>query len=414
MKILLLTQYFPPEFGAAAARNSEHPQYWAEMGHEVEVCTGFPNYPSGIVPDEYRGKLSCREQQDGYTITRSWIYATPNRSVFKRALASFSFLISALFCGVFLCRKPDIVIASSGPFFVGPLGYLVSVFKRAPLVFEVRDILPQQAVDVGMIRNPILIWVLETIEEFLYRHARRVVTVAQASMDAIVARGFPAEKFAVVENGIREDFFAPGPKNNPVRKEFGWQDDFVAMYVGAHGVSQGLFTLLEAAEQLRDRDEIRFVFVGDGADKPKMIDWAEARGLSNVEFLPLQPKERMPDLYAAADVCFVPLRKGEYFTINIPSKIFEIMACARPIILGATGQALRIAEAAGSAIPVPPEDAKAYAEAVLRIHGEPELGERLGACGRTYVLEHFTRKRKATHYGKILETVVNESGGSHD
>ncbi|MCL4694570.1 MAG: glycosyltransferase family 4 protein [Candidatus Hydrogenedentes bacterium] len=410
MKILLLTQYFPPEFGAAAARNSEHARFWAEMGHEVEVCTGFPNYPSGVVPDEYRGRLYAREKRDGYGVVRSWIYATPNRSVLKRALASLSFMNSALISGLFLCRRPDVVIASSGPFFVGPLGYLLSVFKRAPLVFEVRDILPQQAVDVGMIRNPLLIWTLQTFEEFLYRRARCVVTVAQASKDSIVSRGFQEEKFAVIENGIREDLFAPGSKTNAVREEFGWNDKFIALYVGAHGVSQGLFTLLEAAEKLRDRDDIRFVFIGDGADKPKMVGWAEQHELTNVEFLPLQPKERMPVLYAAADACFVPLRKGEYFTINIPSKIFEIMACARPIILGATGQALRIVESAGGGIAVPPEDAAAYTEAVLKLRDDSSLGERLGASGRAYVLEHFTRRQKARQYSDVLESAIGATG----
>lgn len=410
MKILLLTQYFPPEFGAAAARNSEHARLWAEMGHNVEVCTGFPNYPSGVVPDEYRGKMYAREDQDGYRTVRSWIYATPNRSLAKRALASLSFMISALVSGLFLCHRPDIIIASSGPFFVGPLGYLLSVCKRAPLVFEVRDILPQQAVDVGMIRNPFVIRLLQAIEEFLYRRARRVVTVAQASKDALVTRGFPQEKIAVIENGIREDLFHPGPKLNAIREEFGWDGKFVAMYVGAHGVSQGLFTLLEAAERLRDHADIRIVFVGDGADKPEMIVWAEKHGLTHVEFLPLQPKDRMPELYAAADVCFVPLRKGEYFTINIPSKIFEIMACARPIILGATGQALRIVTEAGCAIAVPPEDAEAFAEAVFRIYNDPGLAEQLGTSGRCFVTNHFTRRQKAKRYIEVLESVLAPIG----
>jgi glycosyltransferase involved in cell wall biosynthesis len=214
----------------------------------------------------------------------------------------------------------------------------------------------------------------------------------------------------VIENGIREDLFSPGPRDNAVREEYGWRDEFVAMYVGAHGVSQGLFTLLDAAECLCDRDEIRFVFVGDGADKPGMIEWANERGLANVEFLPLQPKERMPELYAAADACFVPLRKGNYFTINIPSKIFEIMACARPIILGATGQALRIVEAAGCAIPVTPEVPADYADAVLHLHSAPELCRQLGSSGRAYVVEHFTRRQKAAHYIRVLESVVNCTG----
>ncbi|HEO69804.1 MAG TPA: glycosyltransferase WbuB [Candidatus Hydrogenedentes bacterium] len=412
MRILLLTQYFPPEFGAAAARNSEHAQAWAEAGHEVEVCTGFPNYPVGVIPKEYHGKLFTREEGEGYVAHRSWIYATPNRVVWKRALASLSFMVSAFFCGLFRCKRPDVIVASSGPFFVGPLGYLLSVFKRAPFVFEVRDILPQQAVDVGMIHNRLLIKVLYTIEEFLYRRALGVVTVADASRKALVGRGFDERKFFTVENGIREDVFEPCPKEGPIREEFGWQGRFVAMYIGAHGVSQGLYTLLEVAERLREDAEVLFVFVGDGADKAGMQVWVEQHGLTNVVFLPLQPKERVALCYAAADVCFVPLRKGAYFTINIPSKIFEIMACERPIILGAEGQARAILDAAGAGIAVEAENPEAYADALERLRKEPELGVQYGRRGRAFVLEHFTRRNKAARYVEILAELLAQ--GSAD
>lgn len=402
MKILILTQYFPPEFGAAATRNSEHARFWAEAGHAVEVCTGMPNYPAGVVHEAYRGKWYVREEKDGYVVHRAWIYATPNRAVWRRALASLAFLASGLICGVCKCRRPDIVIASSGPFFVGPLGWLLSAIKRAAFVFEVRDLLPQQAIDVGMIRNPLAIAFLKGVEAFLYRRAKRIVAVAPASAKALADRGFDANKIATIENGIRSDFFVPAPRENDIRAQYGWQGRFIAMYIGAHGVSQGLFTLLEAAERLADLEDVRFVFVGDGADKPRMVEWAKARGLRNVEFLPLQDKDRMPAFYAAADVCFVPLRKGDYFRINIPSKIFEIMACARPVILGAEGQALDILQQAGGGIPVAPEDPDAFAEAVRRLRADPALAGSLGANGRAYVVEHFDRRRKAADYIKAI------------
>ena len=245
MKVLLLTQYFPPEFGAAASRNSEHARLWAESGHDVHVCTGMPNYPGGVVEPGYRGRAFVREERDGYTIHRSWIYATPNRAVWRRALASLSFMVSAFVSGLLKCPRPDVIIASSGPLFVGPLGYGLSVFKRTPFVFEVRDILPQQAVDVGMLRNRALIRILEGVEIFLYHRAKGVVTVADASRQSLVKRGVDEAKCVTVENGVREDLFEPGERNNEVRAEQGWQDKFVAMYIGAHGVSQGLFALLE-------------------------------------------------------------------------------------------------------------------------------------------------------------------------
>ncbi len=426
MKILLLTQYFPPEFGAAAARSSEHAHCWAEAGHEVEVCTGFPNYPDGVVPEEYRGRFYMRQARDGYIIHRSWIYATPNRAMWRRVLASLSFMVSALFAAVRKCRKPEVIIASSGPFFVGPLGYLVSVIKRAPFVFEVRDLLPKQAVDVGMIKSKIVIRLLYCVESFLYRRSKAVVTVAPASRDVLVERGIPAEKVAVIENGIRPEFYKPGPKENEVRSQYGWQDKFVAMYIGAHGVSQGLYTLLDAAEKLHDANNVAqasrppvndvaqasrlpvpenvvFVFVGDGAEKEGMQQRARQRGLDNVEFLPLHSKDWMPLFYAAADVCFVPLRRGDYFTLNIPSKIFEIMACQRPIILGARGQAERIVKEAGAGLIVEPEDADAYAEAVRELMENPEKARELGEHGRDYVLNNFTRRQKAEEYLGILQ-----------
>lgn len=403
MRILLLTQYFPPEFGAAAARNSEHAFFWAEAGHTVEVLTGFPNYPAGVIPAEYRGHLFVREERDGYTLARTWIHATPNRGILQRALASFSFLVSATFTGLFRCQRPDVIIASSGPFFMGPLGWLLSRLKRVPFVLEVRDILPQQAVDTGMLRNPALIRSLEAIESFLYRKAQRVICVAEASRQAIIERGFDAAKFFTIENGIREDLFVPGEKENEIRKEFGWEGRFVGLYAGAHGVSQGLSTLLDVAERLQDDPAFLLVFAGEGAEKPALIAQAKSRGLRNVEFIPPQDKQRMPALYAAADLCFAPLRRGAYFTLNIPSKIFEIMACARPIVLGAEGQARRLVEDAHAGIAVAPEDAEAYAEAVRELRAHPERAKELGESGRRYVVGHFTRRAQAARYLKILQ-----------
>jgi glycosyltransferase involved in cell wall biosynthesis len=407
MKILLLTQYFPPEFGAASARNSEHARLWVEAGADVEICTGFPNYPSGIVPPEYKGVRFRRETIHGYTILRSWIYATPNRAVWKRALASLSFMVSAAMTGAFRCHKPDVIIASSGPFFIGPLGYMLSRIKRVPFVFEVRDILPQQAIDTGMLRNPWLIRLLIGTEEFLYRRARRVVAVSEASRQELAERGVDEAKLVTIENGISESLFTPESKDNAVRREYGWQDKYVAMYVGVHGVSQGLQTLLEAAESLQAEEDIHFVLVGDGAEKNALQQWATDRQLTNVEFLPVQPRERVAQFYAAADVCFAPLRKGNYFTINIPSKILEIMACGRPVILGAEGQAQRIIEEAGSGLVVSPEDAQAYAQAVLALRASPDMAEELGSRGHGFVLEHFTRERKADRYLEILRDAIS-------
>jgi glycosyltransferase involved in cell wall biosynthesis len=403
MRILLLTQYYPPEFGAAAARNSEHARFWVEAGHQVEVCTGFPNYPTGIIPKEYSGRFHVLEDTDGVRVHRSWLYATPNRAVWRRALASLTFMLSAFLICLFYVRKPDVVVASSGPFFVGPLGWLVSVFKRVPMVFEVRDILPQQAVDVGMIKNPLVIRILTATEEFLYRQAIRVVPVAEASRVSLAERGVPENKLCTIENGIRDDFFIPAERDNAIRAEYGWGDRFIALYIGVHGVSQGLDTIIEAAALAPD---LLFVFVGDGAVKPVLESMVQERNLANVVFLSAQPKERMPGFYAASNACLVPLKKGDYFKINIPSKLFEIMACARPIVLGAEGQARAVVEAAGAGLCVEPENAEEYAAALRRLKNETDFADSLGASGRTWVCEHFTRKAKAHRYLNMLKNAL--------
>jgi len=408
MRILLLSQYFPPEFGAAAARNSEHARFWAESGHDVEVLTAFPNYPAGVVPREYQGRAWMRERRDGYRVCRAWIHATPNRAVWRRALASVSFMASAVIVGALACRRPDVIVASSGPFFVAPLGWLLSLIKRAPFVFEVRDVLPQQAVDVGMLRNPLLIRILEMTEAFLYRRAARVVCVAAASRDTLLGRGLAPERVHTIENGIREELFVPGEKENGVRAEYGWRGKYVALYMGAHGVSQGLGTLLACAENLQDDPDFVLALVGDGADKPMLERAAAERGLRNVVFLPLQDKSRVPEFYAAADVCFVPLKKGKYFETNIPSKMFEIMACARPIVLGARGQARELLQQAGAGLAVDPEDADGHVAAIKRLRREPDLAARFGESGRRFVLENFTRRQKAAAYLQVLAEITGK------
>ncbi|MBX7257568.1 MAG: glycosyltransferase family 4 protein [Candidatus Hydrogenedentes bacterium] len=409
MKILLLSQYFPPEFGACAARNSEHAAEWAAMGHEVTVLTTFPNYPSGIVDERYRGKLYTRETRDNYRILRTWSYATPNRAVWKRGLASVSFMLCAFLGGILACRGNDVIIASSGPFFVGPLGYLLSRLTGAALVFEVRDILPQQAVDVGMIRNKVIIRVLEAIENFLYRAASAVVVVAEASRCTLISKGVPAQKCFTIENGILPQLFAPGCAGDDVRAQHGWSDDFIAMYIGVHGVSQGLFTLLDAAKLLEKEEKIRFVFVGDGAAKPALQEYAHTHGIRNVEFLPVKEHKDIAAYYAASNACLVPLLKGAYFQINIPSKIFEIMASSRPIVLGAEGQAREIIEKSAGGLAVQPESAEEFASAILRLLNDRSLAEHLGENGRSYVLQHHDRRAKAALYVRLIEEVLQKS-----
>jgi len=403
VRILFLSQYFPPEVAAPASRTYEHARHWVACGHEVTVICGLPNHPEGIVPPEYRGRLLFRENLDGISVLRCWLYATPNRGVIRRSLGFLSFMISAIFFGIFFSGRCDVVAATSPQLLCGLAGYIVSVFKRRPFVLEVRDLWPKQIIDLGVLKNRVAIRLLSGLEMFLYRRARGVVTTAEATTAEIASRGIAPGKLCTITNGIDETFFTPGGRNTPWRAEQGWGDAIVVLYIGTHGLSQGLTTILETAEILRERADIRFVLAGMGAERDLLIARAAQMGLENVSFPPRQPRERMPECYRSADVCLVPLRRCETFLYNIPSKMFEIMACGRPIVLGVQGQAQRLLEAAGAGIAVEPENPRAYADAILKLAEDANLRRTFGESGRAHVVANYSRRRKADDYIAWLE-----------
>lgn len=391
--------------GAPAARTHEHAREWVKLGHEVTVLCGLPNHPDGVIPEKYRGTLLYRERIDGVNVLRCWLYATPNRGVFRRSISFVSFMLSAMFFGALRAPACDVVVATSPQMLCGLAGYVIALVKRRPFVLEVRDLWPKQIIDLGAVTNPLIVGLLSGLERFMYHSARAVVTVAEATRDEIVGRGFAEDKVFTVTNGIDGDFFCPMERDSPVRQEHGWGGKIVVMYIGTHGLSHGLGTILDTAEMLLPRKDIQFVFVGAGAEREMLMQQAQDRYLKNVQFLPMQQKDLMPQFYAAADICLVPLKKRRVFLYNIPSKMFEIMACGRPIILGARGQAQKLLDEAGAGVAVEPEDPQAYAHAILKLADHPELREKYGRHGREHAVAHYSRARKAADFAGILERV---------
>lgn len=409
MRILFFCQYFTPEMGAPAARTHEHARRWVERGHEVTVLCGLPNHPDGIVPPKYRGSWLYREEIDGIQVLRCWFFIAPNTGVFKRCLSFLSFMFSSVFFGIVATGPCDVVIGTTPQMLCALGGYLVSLVKRRPFVLEVRDLWPKHIIDLGTITNPLIIRGLQWLEMFLYRRSRAVVAVAEASRKHIEERGIPAEKLNTITNGIDETFFVPRQKNG-IRGEHGWSEKFVVLYIGTHGLSQGLETILDTAALLLEAPRYHFVFVGSGAEWESLREHAASRGLVNTEFLPYQQKAAMPAFYAAADVCLVPLKKRDIFRYNIPSKMFEIMACARPIILGATGQSQTLLEEAGAGIAVEPENPEAYRDAIVRLAEHSEECAAYGERGRAHVVAHYTRNSKADAFLECLQTALTKGG----
>ena len=394
MHILFVTPYYPPEKAAPAVRISETARLLVQRGYQVTVLTTVPNYPDGIVPQAYRGLR--REVRDGVHIIRVWSYVSPNKGFLRRIVAQLSFGCLAPLLGWKDIGRPDIVIVESPPLFDAIAARILSWSKKCPFIFMVSDLWPASAVQLGMLRNRTLIRIAEWLEWTTYQKSCAVWALTEGIRVALIQRGLAPEHVFLLTNGVDTNKFRPFSKTQ-ARIELGWGEQFTVLYAGTHGLAHGLTTVLDAAEQMRENTNIRFVLVGDGATKVELMVQAQQRKLNNVSFLEPQPHDRMPILLAGADVCLVPLRKLPLFAGALPSKMYEIMACARPILLGVDGEARRlVAQEAGAALFVEPENAAALVAAILHLHEHPDVAERLGRQGRAFVEAHFNRNQLVT------------------
>ena len=404
MHVAYFCQYFVPETAAPAARVSELARAWADAGHRVTVVTGLPNHPTGRVPHAYRGVVFRRERMGPLEVWRNWLYATPNDGFVKKTLSHLSFMASTLVLSVPRLRHADVLIVSSPTFFVVITVCLAHWLWRVPYIFEVRDLWPGVFVELGVLRNRSLIRMLEGLEMFLYRRAALVVVVTESFREILIKRGLPPGHVAVITNGVDVEAFRPDSgAAQALRAQHGLRSRFVVFYIGAHGISHGLSKILDVASRFRHEPEVCIVFVGDGAEKPALVRRAEEMGLSNVHFLPSQPRETMPGWYAAADVVLVPLRDIPLFDTFIPSKIFEILACERPIVGSVRGEARRILERSGGALVVDPEDVDAIAHAIRTLREDGALRARLAQSGGAFARAEYDRRVLARRYLDLIE-----------
>jgi len=411
MKVLYISQYFPPEIGAPAARASELARHWTQLGNEVTVLTGFPNHPNGLVPQEYKGalrKLVVKEEHRGVGVVRSWLLPFPNRKPYERILNYSSFSVSAAITGTFLGR-PDVVVATSPQILVALAGWWIARCKRVPFVFEVRDLWPESLAAVGMGGDGSPLYrTLAKIAGFLYRSSDHIVVVSPAFKDHLVrCWRVPAEKISVVQNGVETELFSPRNADPSLRSQLGVEGKFLVSYIGTIGMAHGLDTLIEAAARLRaTAPQVEFMLVGEGADRERICALANSRGLTNLHFAGPQPRERIPAYIAASDACLVLLKKADVFETVIPTKMLEFMSCGRPIVLGLEGQARKIVENAAAGIWIMPESAEELAKAIIHLENNRGLGKQLGANGRNYVLQHLSRKQTAAEYIALLEELT--------
>tara|TARA_Y100001936_G_scaffold254029_1_gene323779 strand:- start:79580 stop:80851 length:1272 start_codon:yes stop_codon:yes gene_type:complete len=366
LKILFLTENFPPETNAAATRVFERACYWVREGHDVTVITQAPNFPFGKLYDGYRNSWRQIETIEGIRIVRVKTYISANEGVALRTLDFISYMVMAVFFGLFE-RKPDIVVSTSPQFFAAVGGWLISAFRRIPFVFELGDLWPASIVAVGAMKPSFAMRMVEKLELFLYRRSAVVVALTNAFKKNLIERGIDGNKIAVVINGVDLPRYAPQERDADLAEEWALEDKFVIGYVGTHGMAHGLENVLEVAAQVSDRTNLVFMFAGPGAVREQLIQEAKERNLKNVIFVPPKPKDQMPAVWSLCDVALVHLKDTQVFAEVIPSKIFEAMGMGLPILIAAPqGEATDIIQKDKVGLVVPPENPEALANAALQ------------------------------------------------
>ena len=410
MKILFLTHYFPPEGNAPASRTYDNSKRWVAAGHEVTVLTCAPNVPDGKVYEGYRNKLWQEEWIDGIRVIRVWTFVAANKGAALRILNYLSYFFAAGFFGLFLPR-PDVLVATSPQFFCGLAGMLLAKVRRLPRILEIRDIWPESIQAVGAMKKSFVTRILEHIELFMYRTADRIVTVGPGYKDKLVDRGVPVTKIDVITNGADLEFYSPGGVDTAFQHRHGFDGKFTAAYVGTIGMASGLEVALEASRKLTESgdDSIRFLLVGDGAERESLEAKAKAEGLQHVIFTGRIDKSEVPTLLRSVDVCFIHLRKSDLFKTVLPSKLFEAFAIGRAVILGVDGSAREVLDAADAGIFMEPGNVDELLIAVNQLKDDAKLRARYESNGLSHVRAFYNRDKLAADYIEVLDGVSNQA-----
>ncbi|MEJ6079167.1 glycosyltransferase family 4 protein [Vibrio sp. 1-Bac 57] len=406
MHILFLTDNFPPEGNAPATRTYEHAIRWVEAGHKVTVITCAPNFPEGKVFDGYKNSWYQKHELDGINVIRVKTFITANEGFVKRILDYMSFMVTAFIAGLFQ-KKPDVIVATSPQFFCACSGWLLSVFKRKPFVFELRDIWPASITAVGAMKDSFAIRMLEKIELFLYKKANSIISVTHSFKKELIERGVNGDKIDVVLNGVDLTKYEPvAEKDCELAKQYNLENKFVAGYIGTHGMAHGLENIVSVAEQLKDHDDIRIVFAGGGAARRKVVDLVAEKKLTNVVLIERQPKEMMPRLWSLCDISLVPLKDSELFKTVIPSKIFECMGMGIPTLMSVPqGEATAIIQETNSGLTVESENVDRIAEGILKLKNDPALYDEL-RLSSIAAASQFSRDLMAKKILKIFNKVM--------
>ena len=396
MHILFLTDNFPPETNAPASRTYEHSLEWVRLGHQVTVVTCAPNFPQGRVFSGYTNKIWQTEIVNGIKVIRVWTFITANEGFIKRSLDYVSFMFSS-FVASFFIKDVHVIIGTSPQFFTAISAYFTSLVKRRPWVFELRDIWPESIQAVGALRNRKVIRLLEKVELFLYRKSNKVIAVTDSFKTNLVSRGVDKNKVSVITNGVDMSRFFPLDKDSCLVEKFNLSGKFVVGYIGTHGMAHALDTVIEAAEKFQNTqfdNKITFLFIGDGAEKKKLVESVNYMNLRNVIFIDSVQKNEIQKYWSLLDVSVIHLKKTSLFKTVIPSKLFECMGMGLPVLHGVEGESAEIVKRFDMGLTFEPESKDDLVDKILLLLDSSEMLVRF-QVNSLKASEHFERKNLA-------------------
>ena len=396
MKILFLTDNFPPEVNAPATRTLEHCREWVAEGHEVTVITCFPNYPIGKVYNGYKNSWKKTEWIDGIKVVRVWTYITSNSGFLKRVIDYISFSITSFLDGLF--RDCDVIVATSPQFFTALSGRTLHFFKRKPWVMEVRDLWPDSIKTVGAMNDGIALRYFSKEELWCYRSAKKIVVVTNSFKNEIVKKGISPDKISVVKNGANLKRFYPREKSQELLGSLGLEGKRVLGYIGTLGMAHKIDFLLDCIKDLKDYS---LLIMGEGAEKEKVRQKIEVENITNVVLLDSVPKDKVADYVALQDAAVINLRRDPLFKTVIPSKIFETAAMQVPILLGVDGEARDMVEQYGAGLFYEPENKADFIDKLNTLFGSQQLYDNCRKGGEKLAAD-YDRKRLAHNMLDIL------------
>lgn len=411
MRVLLIHQTFVSPEEPGGTRHFEFASRCVAEGHTFTIVASNLSYQTGERAVASRN-LVTEQMIGGVRVLRAYTYPSLHRSFFWRVIAFLSFMPTSIWAAL-RSGPADIVMGTSPPIFQALSAWLVAALRRRPFLLEIRDLWPEFAIDIGVLTNPILIALARWLEHFLYARATHILVNSPAYRDYLLGKGVPSAKISLIANGVDPGMFDPAASGESIRKEYGLDGKFIAMYAGAFGLANDLPTVLKAAHRLQDQPHIQFLLVGDGKERHNLEAQARALNLTNVTFTGSRPKTDMIHVLAAADVCIATLKNIRMFRMPYPNKVFDYMAAGRPTVLGIDGVIREVVEMAKGGIFVPPGDDAALAEAISDLSQDAIKAKTMGNAARAYVVRNFNRLHQAEQFVTLVQQLAERRAPHH-